>query len=296
MVDALRGELEAGLTKLEAEVQGCPGTCRDECIRATSALASVLQHAGRFEDALVLRRQALAEHAEQDGPDALSTAGYRLHLASTLFSVGAYDESQRELERAALVFETLAGPGHAALGDVESLRSAILLQGGDTAAAVVSARRAVDHADARSDLLPEIAIAWRRHLAYALSEHGDLSAAAAEYERLLDDVPDPGDSRARIVLGRAELRLAAGDRHGAVDDCRAARAMLEQHAPWDEYNRLASYSYEATALTEIGACDAALEVLTAGLEWADEAGAADVRASLEEDRVRWSARCLPNAP
>ncbi|HMN97614.1 MAG TPA: serine/threonine-protein kinase [Phycisphaerales bacterium] len=192
----------------------------DAVADARTRLATLLCEAQRHGEALPLQRAALHHWEETRGQEHLGTAMMRHHLATTLVTLGEFDEAKAELERSLATQRSRLGETHADTLASEALLAILLLHRGDRAAAA-QALRAVHGRSAGAlggDHNETLHAAY--WLAMALTEIGEVDEAerlALEVHHARRSLPpgNPHRTEATRLVGR--LRAVRGDLAGWLE-------------------------------------------------------------------------------
>lgn len=164
--------------------------------------ANALTYAGRYEDALVRRRQAIALRLEAHSPDDTRVAVARWGAAATLGRMGRAKEAVAESERSVTSLVAALGKAHPAVARARLRLADALQSDGQIARAVTEAERSIAVGTAAYG--PEHVFVGRAEaaLAVALAQGPDPGASLEHFERaiaIIEKAKEP-DS---VVLGSA---------------------------------------------------------------------------------------------
>jgi serine/threonine-protein kinase len=217
------GEIVArhGLSLL---TEGTGGTSVDRA-RGLMILTRCLVASGRWDEARIAGRDALAAFEVAYGPDHLRTRAMGLWLSRVL------DPEEGDALRAAAIqaFETQLGSLHEQTIRAHLSDASILNQRGDYAAATRAYRTVVDRRLARGET-DWIAPHWRS-LGDAAQAAGKYSEAEEAYREALDAAVAGGESRIAVTAGlrarHAWALLGLGRTAEALDEAMASRHAFE---------------------------------------------------------------------
>ncbi len=196
------------------------------------SLANVLSAQGKYAEAEVEQRIALALWESAVGPSHASAATARNNVASLLYEQGKYAEAEAELRTALAVFQTALGPEHPDVGMALANLANALYQSGKLSEAADVQRAAL--ALREKALGPEHPSVFesRNNLTAVLYAQGKYAEAEVEYraalaERLRVHGPDdPGVAMTRNNLG--SVLYSQGKGQEAEIEYRAALAVIEK--------------------------------------------------------------------
>jgi serine/threonine-protein kinase len=196
--DDARAELERGLAiAVNAEVAA------DQF----HDLSIVLQHQGKYEEALAAERKALAERQRVLGPDHPAIAIDRAQIASLLGNIGHYDQAIIETRAALAVNERALGVDHPfALGN-RFVIATLMSARGDDREALGEYRRVLEGQQRRLAATDPAIAATHRAIGITLGrlERFDEAIAELGITLALDaksrDVDDPSMADTRLQLG-----------------------------------------------------------------------------------------------
>ena len=172
---------------------------RDPSSRAAPQLhvsrGEVARLKGRYEEALLHARRALAAAERDSGADGPEAATARATLGHVLRELGRYDEAERELDQVVILRERLFGAAHPLVAETRSEASNVYLKWGryDRAHAELEKARQIQEKSLGPDHL---------EMGYTLNRIGNVYMAEEDYERAL--------AYYRQVLALGEKRLGKG--------------------------------------------------------------------------------------
>ncbi|MGE0442373.1 MAG: tetratricopeptide repeat protein [Gemmatimonadales bacterium] len=219
------GEMEAAETAFEASLTAA-GREQDHltAARATNNLGMIANLRGRHELALTRYRMAVPAYQRLGATGDL--AGVFHNLAITLRDLGQLDAAD-DHERRAMEYAEEAG-NERVLAIARAGRGEISLRTGEYAVAAASAARAAGALEALGD--PLSAADALRIMALAEANLGRPERAADAIDNAVTIAEEVGAAliHAECLRARAEIRLKAGDRAGALADVgQAARAFRD---------------------------------------------------------------------
>ncbi|NOZ95442.1 MAG: serine/threonine protein kinase [Acidobacteria bacterium] len=190
---------------------------------------TILQQAGRYEDALALERRLLAE-AREAGGTAVQLAVANEKLADVLFSTGAYDEAIELYRKAVALRERDLGPEHPLVADPLVSLGAALSKGGRADEAVGILERALSIEESaygtKSPLLGQVL----NNIAYVQEERGRNEEALATYDKVLEIVGagwGPGHPQVGLTqINRTSVLRRMGRLGDALDAAGEAQRVL----------------------------------------------------------------------
>jgi tetratricopeptide (TPR) repeat protein len=249
-----------GLQHRELAVELAAGDARREATAAT-ALANVLQRQGKYDEAEVEHRRALALRESTLGLDHLDVAITRNNLANVLQRQGRYDEAEVEHRRALALRERILGSDHPLVAMSRNNLSNVLRSQGRYAEAEAELRRAlaVQEAALGPDH-PDVGFTLSNlgNVLYTLGEHQPAEAELRRAVTVLEQAlgPDhPNVGSARSNLGNALLAL--GKHEQAATEYRRALTLMEKALGPDHPNTAVLRGNYAEALYGLGKHDEA---------------------------------------
>jgi tetratricopeptide (TPR) repeat protein len=195
-------------------------------------LAAVLSAQGKYEDAEMEHRRALALREKTLGPEHPDVAASRNNLANVLSAQGKHEDAEMELRRALALYEKTLGPEHPHVATSRNNLALILKALGKYADAEMELRRALALEEkALGPEHPRVAMA-RNNLANVLSDQWKYEDAEMEHRRALALWEKTlGPEHPNVAMARNNLALVLseqGKHEDAEMEFRRALAQWEK--------------------------------------------------------------------
>lgn len=201
-------------------------------IRASrTTLAALYKEEGNPTEALRLFRIALADAIRSEGPESVTTAQIRSHIAQVLYSMDALGEASLMADNAARTFRQVYGPSHIAVARIENLRGGIAMEQSDAAAAYQHYAAALEGFEGWVGEENQQSIASLQGMASAAYRMDSLGLAMEHWQHALDLISTylspEHPSRASVLVWMAHASNAAGDYDEAAARYREAIGIRE---------------------------------------------------------------------
>lgn len=238
----------------EARLGRLPGA-RKDLLETLQTRVSILQEAGRLDEALELERRVFSE-LERLAPDALELARAHARLADALFAKGEYDEAVPHYREAVALRRRALGDRHPEVAPTLVSLGAALSQLGRSHEALEPLREAlaIEEAVFGQDS-PRLAKVLN-NLAFVYQDTGEPDLALATFDRALAIVRGswgPDHPQAGILqINRAGLLRDAGRLREALAAAREAERIFRSALGPDHPNCAYAHNAAGTLLLDLG--------------------------------------------
>ena len=239
---ALRGDLEGAIDKQRVaveQVDAVSGWPHPDAVGAASSLASYLDDAGQFDEALRWYERAVEGSRRALGPTHPTTGSLEANTATVLSNQGRHEEALDFYTRARETFAKSLGEDHPRYAGLLVNISATMGHLGRDADAAQWAEKALPTIIAHFGDDHRITAHLYQNLGSARLRSGDPRGAVSPLEKALLLAKDPGDRGAvQFELARA---LLDRDRARAINLARSAQKNLQQAGRIDDVARVARW-------------------------------------------------------
>ncbi|MEM7157128.1 MAG: serine/threonine-protein kinase [Myxococcota bacterium] len=227
-----------------------------------SFVAMSLEGQGKYEEAELEHRRALAQREETKGPDDAAVASSRNNLANALYAQGKYEESEQVHRQNLAIRERVLGPDHPRVAKSRNNLGIVLQTQGKYEEAGVEHRKALEVWEKTLEPGHRDIITLRNNIAAGLFKQGKQQEAEDEFQTIVALIEEAlGPEHPDVATTRNNLAVvmsAQGKIEEAIAEHRKILALREKQLGLEHPDVAVSCHHLARLLLKQGKAEEAL--------------------------------------